>query len=197
VFNSLRYVNLVELFKLIGEKVVGHGASKKKRGAYSRISVDVFIVLKFLTIGVLMLRQTEGQIALAGVWYLLSANIYTYFYYHLWSERVLKDTLFGIDRIKRRFMTLSLAVLFSVIAFSYLFRVPYSAEFTWPGEKPNVAKALLYSAANSFGASYDQVSPATELGRVVSIVQFLTMFVFLAIILSNSIPQVGANQEDD
>ncbi len=45
VFNSLRFLSMVELFKQLSEKMAGKDASKKRRGAFSRMSVDVFIVL--------------------------------------------------------------------------------------------------------------------------------------------------------
>ncbi len=196
VFNSLRFLSIVELFKLVGEKMAGENASGKRLSAFSRTSVDVFIVLKFLFVAFVLFKPISGVWVAAVVWYLLATNLYTYFFYHLWSKKVLSDRCFGVDRIKRRFMTLSLAIFFSVIGFSYLYRVPYMAEYSWGGANHDSFRALLFSVANSFGASYDQVSPVTDVGRVVAIVQFLTMFVFLAIILSNSIPQTGISQED-
>lgn len=195
LLNSLRYINLVELFKLVGRAFVRTKRSERST-AYERIAVDLFIVAKFVYITALLFTGSNNAITTAIVWYLLATNIYTYFYYHLWSSRVLKDKHFNIDRIKRRFLSLMLAIFYSIFGFAYLYKVPYVTEFSWYCSEPTIIRSLLFSIYNSFAANYDRVKPATDTGFMLTIVQLLMMFVFLTIIISNSIPQITSNYKE-
>ena len=130
------------------------------------------------------------------VWYLSLTNLYTYFYYHIWSSEILSDVHFGIDRIKRRFTTLTLAVSYTIFGFAYLYAIPYSDEFTWSNDTPTFLKSLWFSVSNSLTASYDQVKPITDLGSSISMIQLLMMFIFLTIIIGGSIPQPKLTEED-
>ena len=191
--NHLRLFSLVELFKFLGIFLGTRMGSKKNRTTYARISVDIFIATKFVLLFSLIAFHCNGLFWTIAVWYLLFMNIYTYFYYHLWSEKVLKDRRFSIDRVKRRFLNLMLAILFSVLGFAYLYLHPYSSAFEWKLGQPKLLDSILYSVSNSLTAGFDQVQPLTSTGYIVSTAQLLMMFFFLTIIISNSIPQINSS----
>src|SRR3990167_7363264 len=82
--DSLKYLNLVELFKTVGKKI-----NPQKATEYSRISVDTFIVLKWLFIFFIWVFGATNFWLTILVWYLIFTNIYTYFYYHIWADDAL------------------------------------------------------------------------------------------------------------
>jgi len=197
LINSIKYLNLVELFKYIGQKFVPNNCPIETRIEYSRFSVDLFIVVKWLFLLILWGFKITNLIFVVIVWYLLLMNLYTYFFYHTWSSKILNDKYFDTERIKRRFMNLLLAILFSFFGFAYFYNLPYSSEFQWTADGPNFLHSLWFSIANSLTASYDQVKPITNIGNSISMVQIIIIFIFLTIIISSSIPQVSKKKMEE
>ena len=68
--------------------------------------------------------------------------------------------------------------------------IPFSQEFDWPNGQISFTYAIKLSISNSFSSSYDSVKVLTEFGNTLSLLQLAITFVFLTIILSNSIPQI-------
>lgn len=192
LMNVMKYLNLVELFKFIGIKIFPSNNLNEDKIRNSRIFVDVFIIFKWLYIIYLWVMEISQTWFVLGVWYLLIMNLYTYFYYHLWSSEVLNDPHFSVDRIKRRFMNLFIALTYTVVGFAYLYNIPYYSEFYWEIGYPSVLHSILFSIANSLTSSFDQVIPFTSLGYTLSMVQLFMMFVFIAIIIGGSIPQINS-----
>ena len=197
LLNSMKYINLVELFKFIGRKLTPKNSLIETRINYSRTSVDIFIVAKWLFILLLILFDVTNIWLVIAVWYLLFANLYTYFYYHTWSSEILNDRYFDTTRIKRRLLNLLLAIFYSVFGFAYLYYIPYSTEFIWAGKTPNFLHSLWYSLSNSLTASYDQVRPITDVGNSISMIQLIIMFIFVTIIIGGSIPQINSDMEEE
>ena len=193
----MKYINLVELFKFIGRKLTPKNSLIETRINYSRTSVDIFIVAKWLFILLLILFDVTNIWLVIAVWYLLFANLYTYFYYHTWSSEILNDRYFDTTRIKRRLLNLLLAIFYSVFGFAYLYYIPYSTEFIWAGKTPNFLHSLWYSLSNSLTASYDQVRPITDVGNSISMIQLIIMFIFVTIIIGGSIPQINSDMEEE
>jgi hypothetical protein len=187
--NSMRYICLVELFKVIGKNIAGGNNFLSVN--YSRIAVDIFIVTKWLFLLLLWVFGVISKWATIAVWYLLATNLYTYFYYHTWSSEIFSDPYVNPDRIKRRFTNLVLAISYTVFGFGYLYNLPYAKEYSWHNGTPVFFQALWYSASTSLTASYDQVRPVTEVGNSISMIQLLMMFIFLTIIIGGSIPQTN------
>jgi len=131
IINIFGYLNLVELFKFIAGLFNTDKTNPDKISAFSRTSTDVFIVLKWVFIFYLWHQHISNSILTVIVWYLLVTNIYTYFFYHVWDNESLNTANFTIDRSKRRFLNLLLAVAFSTATFAYLLQVPYCANFHW------------------------------------------------------------------
>lgn len=195
LFHWFKYLNLVEGFKFVG--IIISSGDKSKNIKYSRIAVDIFIVLKWIFISTLWFFKVNSNWLVIFVWYLLVTNLYTYFYYHSWANEILKDTKFDIDRVKRRFLNSILAFCFSIIGFAYLYSTPYSLQFSWGNGGATLLKSLWFSISNSLTASYDQVRPITDFGISISIIQLIMMFAFITIIIGGSIPQFNQNYKEE
>ncbi len=187
-----KYLTLVELFKYIA-----HLANPRKNDinwklAFSRTSVDIFIILKWVLILILAKFNIGNDCWTAVTWYLLLTNVYTYFYYHIWHDEALNTENFNMDRIRRRFVTLILAVSYSNLCFAYLYKVPYKYNFNWSADLTTMSKSVWYSVSNSLAANYDSVKPITEFGYNVSMTQLVITWVFVTIILSKSIPNTNS-----
>lgn len=183
LIETLKYVNLVEFFKWLSKKIY----SKDKILAI-RFAVDLFIILKWILIGLLWQFNVENKFTTCFIWYLITTNIYTYFYYHTWTKDLAKP-FFDLDRIKRRFLNLMLSIGFNIFAFAYLFAQPYFENFKWSQGYSNLKDSLLFSTSNTLSTSCKSVESITELGSSLSLIETLISFIFLTIILSNSIPQ--------
>ena len=183
IINNLKYLNLVELFKAIAKKLKPNQADE-----YSKIAIDIFIILKWTLIFFLNSFKVNNPWVTIFVWYLISTNLYTYFYYHNWTDESLNTSNFDNDRIRRRFINLILAICFSNYSFSYLYKFPYSNEFKWNSGKI-IGDSFIYSICNSITASYDAVKPITNFANSISTIQIFISFIFLTIVISRSIPQ--------
>ena len=194
IIERLKFLSLVELFKTASRKIARVKGARKAEVAFSRIAVDIFILAKYMFVISLVLGGVEGRLWTIAVWYLLGTNIYTYFYYHLWQKEAIVNFRSSVDRVKRRFMNLMLAIGYSVLCFAYLYCFPYSSHFKWEAGAPRFGDSLLFSIRNSLVAGYDNVQPISGIAHCLSTVQLLMMFFFLTVIISNSIPQT--NQDD-
>lgn len=184
LIECLSYLNLVELFKFIGVKI-----SPNNRIAALRFSVDLFILLKWVFISLVWYLNIKNIYINLIVWYLIFTNVYTYFYYHTWDKSINKSE-FDFDRIKRRFLNLGLSIAFNIFSFAYLFAQPFSNNFKWNNGYSTFQDSVLYSLANSFTATYESVETITSIGQKLTLLETAISFIFLTIILSNSIPQV-------
>lgn len=181
---KLSFLNLVELFKFIAVKV-----SPSNRISSLRFAVDIFIVLKWTLISLLWFYNVKNEFINIIVWYLIFTNVYTYFYYHTWTKNIAKPE-FDLDRIKRRFLNLILSIAFNVVSFAYLFAQPFSNNFQWKSGFSTLQDSMFFSLANSFTTNYNSVQAITEIGHKLTLIETIISFVFLTIILSNSIPQI-------
>lgn len=188
VIDKLCLLNLVEYFKKVGLWLNPNKTDRDMEATYTRVATDIFIVLKWFFILLLWLLGVTSHWMAGIVWYLIITNLYTYFFHHIWTDEALDTSHFTNDRIRRRFLNLLLALAYSDISFAYLFRFPYMQEFTWVSG-PTSLHAIWFSISNSLAANYIAVSPLTGLGNSVAMMQLLITFVFVAIIISRSIPQ--------
>ncbi|WP_309462035.1 hypothetical protein, partial [Bacillus paranthracis] len=194
------YINIVELIKWITVKIIlffnRHSTNvnlinRKKRKARN-IAIDIFICLKFAFIGILWHSQIEN-IYLTGITiYLLIMNSFIYFYYHVWEEGAIKGQFATIHRTRRKFINLFQSLFYMIISYAYLFQIPFKKEFQWSSDITTSSKSLLFSLSNTFPLSYEGVKALTEIGQYFKASQILLSFLFIAIILTQSIPK--ANQ---
>ncbi len=188
IFNGLiyylRYANLVELFKFVGRKTA-KPSNPVRRRVNERFSVDLFIFLKWALIIILLSTNTSNKAATIAVWYLIVTNIYTYFYYHIWSDDAINMSESDSHRVRRRFFNLLFAISFSDYCYSYLVQLPYSREFS----NVDTGNCLWFSISNSLAANYEVIKPVSPLGNTIAMTQLILTVIFVTIIVSRSIPQ--------
>ena len=185
--SKMEWINLVEYFKMIAVKIW-----PAQKVAASRFAVDLFIVLKWLLIALVWVNQLNNLFIISLVWYLIISNLYTYFYYHTWKANLASGT-FDLDGVKRRFLNLLFAVSFNILCFGYLYAVPYSSNFNWSNPSSKNVDAFLFSVSNTITIEFEYVVGITKLAQAISMMESATTFIFLTIILSNSIPQTNTN----
>jgi len=188
IIEKLNKVNLVELFKFFAKKA-GKGKSKEK--AYLRLSVDIFIILKWLFLILIWCFNVANIYITVIVWYLIITNVYTYFYHHIWCDDSFDSSKFDIDRVRRRFVSLLLAFAYSNLCFAYLYFLPYVKGMNWGINNMPASSlhSLWFSMSNSVAANYAVVAPFNGIGNAVAMVQLVITFLFVTIIISRSIPQ--------
>jgi len=184
IIEKIKYLNIVELFKFISIKI-----NSKEPIASSRFGVDLFIIFKWSLISLFWFCNMKNEFVNVIVWYLIFTNVFTYFYYHTWTDDLAKPQ-FDHNRIKRRFLNLILSIGFNVFSFAYLFAQPFSKNFQWKNGLSTFQDSVFFSLANSFTTNYNSVKSITEIGHKITLMETVISFVFLTIIISNSIPQI-------
>ena len=189
---KLKFFNLVELFKFIARQFNFQPNNIERPKELNRIGTDIFIISKWVfLISIWKTHQTNSFITFT-IWYFIVTNVYTYLYHHIWCDESLKTDDFSKDRIRRRFVHLSLAVAFSTYCFAYLYQMPYSSDIDWGIKYPASLYSTMFSFSNSLAANYGDIKPKTDIGNIISNIQLLITFVFATIIISRSIPQTNS-----
>ncbi len=174
------YTNLVEGFKwLLG------GFTKDNKRTYKNIAIDTFIVLKWLFVGIIWIVNIQSLFLTIFVSYLIWTNLFTYFYYHVWTTSKIKKT----KRNQRRFINLFLAFAYSNISFAYLYSLPFKSSFVTTSGFDGRFSFFLYSSYNSLFSDFNFIEVANMTGSVLTITQLTITFIFVSIILSKSIPE--------
>lgn len=189
LIKNIKYLNLVEIYKWILVSIFRN----QDKLTINRIAIDSFIILKWLLILLLIKQEVASCFITMVVWYLLISNIYTYFYYHVWCNDTANDQYNTPVRIRRRFINLITSIGFSNVCFAYLYRFSYLNDFEWSESIPLTTKALWFSFANSLTANYEFVKPITKSGVDLAVTQLIISFIFLTMILGNSIPKANNN----
>jgi hypothetical protein len=189
VIDNLQFLNLVEFFKFLARKFNEAPSDKIQVAYYNRIGTDTFITVKWIYLIILWHYQISNKFAISVTWYLLITNVFTYFYYHIWAKDAISANVIPIDQVRRRFLNLVFAAIFSTLCFSFLFSVPYRAEFAWKAGQVDKLHAILFSFSNSLAANYEDVKPVTNFGNIIANLQLLVSFIFFTVILGRSIPQ--------
>ncbi|WP_018703820.1 hypothetical protein [Anaeromusa acidaminophila] len=183
---SFNKINLVELFKTIARSLV---KETNKQIESQNIAIDIFIVSKWLFVFILWINYIDGYWYRLFTWYLIITNLHTYFYYHVWHIRAVTNEQVSPERMRRRFINLLLAIAFSVFSYAYLYQVCYSNHFEgWPENYSFWLTSLFFSLTNSVKGS-GLLVPITEQGLLIMASQFATTYMFLAIMISRSVPQ--------
>jgi hypothetical protein len=177
------YLNLVEWFKKLFKALTKNKENKIRN---IHISIDLFIILKFLLIVILWRFKISNTFCEILVWYLIITNLFTYFYYHTWLPPF-QDTN---ESKRRRFINLIISFIFSNLCFAYLYSEFYFDYYTIETGCYKELSSLLFSSFTSLFATYDLMKPKGDLGFVISLIQLSFTFFFISIILAGSIPQL-------
>jgi hypothetical protein len=180
-FHSL---NLVEGFKGRVLSYARPGTDRKKRFT-ANIAIDIFVIAKWGFVLIAWAYLPPNPLILTVVAYLMIANLYTSFRYHLWVPTY-DDS--DIHRDRRRFLNLLLSLAFAVFAYAYLYDHAFHSHFDWPQNiSPGVA-ALSFSAGNALTGTTGDLKAKTDLGYLLVTSQLVMTFIFVAILLGQSIP---------
>lgn len=186
VVTILCILSPVEWFKkaLIRFCSDGSPESKQRIGA---LAIDLFIVLKWMVLALLWVLDCGGVLAASLIGYLLFMNNHTYFCYHLWFfEGAAKS---DPNRERRRFLNLCFAAAYSVFGFAFFYAVVMADQFQWPPGINHNWSAILFSVGNSLTGFAGEAKPVSSLASALVSIQLVSTFVFIAILLSNSIPK--------
>lgn len=189
IIEGFKFLSLVELFKLIALKLNSNTNDVDKVTTFRRVAVDIFIIFKWLILTIFFFNGFNGFWYSSIIWYLIITNLHSYFYYHVWDEAAIQSLDNDEHSLRRRFINLLLAISFSNFSFAYLYFTYYSTELDWGNSGLNSSHSIWFSISNSVAGNYNGISPMSDLGNLVSIIQLLITFLFVAIIVSRSIPQ--------
>lgn len=188
VVKYLDYLNLVEFFKATARALNPKKSDNDATRTYERWAVDLFVTSKWIYIIIIWCRHTKNTFTTIFVWYLLISNLYTYFYRHIWCDDAINpNSSRYIERVRRRFYNLFLAFSFSNFCFAYLYRLPYSKEYSWGQTNDcNAIHSIWFSVSNSIAANYNYVSPISDIGNNIAMIQLIITFIFITIIIGKS-----------
>lgn len=184
MIKTLWALNLVEWFKFLFYQFCRLLDKKISKTATYNWAIDLFIVLKFMFV-LLALYMPYNPINLRVVLYLLFMNVFTYFYHHIWKKP--SDNCSHWQA--RRFLTLMLAIVFNILSYVYLYCNGLSSFIQWEkGTQYTLFNVLQYSISNTFLLP-SPLSVDNAFGLYLQTTQQVISFIFLVIILSQSIPQ--------
>lgn len=187
LISILYYGNIVNLFKRIAQ---GKHKFCPETIARVNIAIDLFVILKYVILVVLFAFHLTSWLFTALVVYLLFYNLYTYFYFHFWDSRLYaSDRTVTEKKLKRRFINLIGAFVFSILCFAYLYRFPFSTNFEFMVPFHLTINSLIFSVANSFFVDSNFIETKSLMGEVLVSMQYVSSFIFLSIILSRSLSE--------
>ena len=191
---AVHYISPVEQLKNFFVWVSKCKTEDEKRRCKT-YAIDTFILVKWLYVILIVALKCNSHIHFAIVWLLIFFNLFSYFYYHIWDEDALVGKEFKINRVRRRFLNVLLAIAFSHLAFAYLYYAQYYCHFQVDStnkELVNITSSfgnwLWYSVSNSIAANFNAIQPKTPFGHQLSMIQLVMSFIFITIILSKSLP---------
>ncbi|HDO1310417.1 hypothetical protein ACE1B4_13180 [Aeromonas veronii] len=189
----LKYTNLVELFKFIAkfycEIKFKHSSDEEKTEqiiTHCNIAIDVFQIFKWAILLFFWGCNFTEKSCEIIIWYFISSNLFTYFYYHVWGSNYAQHQT--RESMNRRFVNTMLAISYYIASYAYLYQYHYFSQLKWADNKIDLINAIYLSIANSFTLAYEGFAPLTQDVRVVLISQTINTFLFFTIIIGNSIP---------
>lgn len=185
-------LNLVEYFKKSVRAAYRftHGTKKLSHADIlesSNIAIDIYQLFKFGVLFVLWGLEAESSLAKYAIYYLLLSNVFTYFYYQVWGNGY--ATRFDRDTLNRKFLNTILAVVYYLLCYAYLYQHHFHLMIEWLNS-PSMLESIYLSISTAFTLTYSGFSPKGNDITIymVFLSEILTTFLFLTIIISNSIP---------
>ena len=176
----------VEWFKKSFIYVFADGSPEKCRNV-GIVAIDIFIIFKWAIVIALWRSNFDGLFSATIVGYLLFMNNHSYFCHHLWFHEGAAPS--DPQRERRRFLNLGLAAAYSVLCFAYFYAVVVPEQFVWPEGISKTGSAILFSIGNSLTGFSGDLRPVGSTANFLVSLQLISTFVFIAILLSNSIPR--------
>ncbi|WHY64692.1 hypothetical protein [Neobacillus sp. SuZ13] len=193
------YLNIVEYIKKLSDIFTSRyfkDKSEKIRWVKVRrnrnYAIDLFIILKFLFVLIVLFEGYKNLWILIIVWYLIVTNIFTYFYYHLWVEDALKENHLTVNRVRRRFITLFISIAFMMLCYVYFYYSMTPDHFTLNSKDKWSNEYIVYfinSVTKSFAIDFESLKASDQKGTLIEISQVINMFIFVTLILAKSLPK--------
>lgn len=158
----------------------------------ANLAIDAFIVLKWLFLLTIWMAGVTHWLAVTVSAFLLVMNLHTYFWYHLWAIDRGASVPGTEFRERRRFVNLVFAISYSMALYAYLYHRVLATDFTWPTTTPPWISAIIFSVGNSLTGFSGDLKPVTTIAQLVTSSQLLMTFIFVAMLLSNSVPRPRA-----
>lgn len=196
-------INLVEYFKkfavwMCSFKVVKVQNSEEREIKIKSLAIDIYKLIKLVFLLSIWIFNVRSNFVTVIVIYLIITTLMTYLKYHFWNKNRNND----FERNRRRFLSMILSFGFIVLAYGYLYDIPFentivkqSIVLVEEDEKEdlngceviNWDEALLYSISNSFGGNYSNIVAVNKLGDWLSLSQVIITFSYLTFIFSKSV----------
>lgn len=193
------YLNIVEYIKKLSDFVTSKYFKDKsleiKRIKVRRnrnFAIDLFIILKFLFILLVLFQGYKDFWIQILVWYLIISNVYTYFYYHLWSIDALKENHLTVNRVRRRFINLFISIFYMMLCYVYLYYAMTPEHFLVSSKGDWSNEYIVYfisSITKSFAIDFEDLKASDQTGTLIEISQVINMFIFITLILAKSLPK--------
>ena len=164
----------------------GHRFALKRVKTARSFAIDLYEVGKWAVVIWFVVFSIQNRFALILIVYLLASNLFSHFYYHIWHENSLKGKI-GALQSRRRFLSFVLALVFSFVAYSYVFSV-FRCSFDWPEGHFSTINSLFFSISNAFTLVYGDTGPNDASGYYLAASQVAYTFFFVVIIIVQSIP---------
>lgn len=188
MIDALHCLNAVVLFKAVAKRLAKNQEDERP---FASIAIDVFVVFKWGLLAYLWTYGIDHPLATVTVFYLIGSNIFTYFYYHIWRDPY--DT--GDENLRRRFINLMIALAYNAVCYAYLYNIPFHQDYILTASVgPTMASAML-SVAQSLLVDFPPFAATTPTGHVVAMSQTFTVFLFITIILSASVPHFNSKNK--
>ncbi|MBY0554878.1 hypothetical protein K2P97_10145 [bacterium] len=155
----------------------------------ANLAIDAFIILKWLFLFTIWMAGVTHWLAVSVSVFLLVMNLHTYFWYHLWTIDK-SGSIPGLEfRERRRFVNLIFAISYSMGLYAYLYHRVLQSEFTWPTTISPWVSATVFSVGNALTGFSGDLKPITATATLITSSQLVMTFVFVAMLLSNSVPR--------
>jgi hypothetical protein len=189
IMRAAHSLSLVERLKKIAIKVRG-AETKAEQRRISNWVVDIFVVTKWVLVVIGWTCGISNWLFVSLIGYLLIWNGITYFYYHLWMVESPKDRIVSAHRERRRFVSLVLAMAFSMVTYAYVYQRVLPDGFEWPASVSRYSSAITFSIGNALTSQAGGLRPVTGAAYLLSASQLVFTFGFVAMLLSSSLPRV-------
>jgi len=191
VMKYLHFLNVSKWFNVLARKIWKHFFPSVDSELVRNNAIDLFTLLKIIFVVVAILYW-QGEFLTGVVIYLLIMNLYTYFRYHIWTPPQEQS----VHIAKRYFLSLIWAIIFNILCFVYLYYKGYASQLVW-----NLARSITLQDIVCYSISKTFIlNPPCELtngfGYHLQLTQQIISYLFLVIILSQSIPRKVNNDTD-
>lgn len=148
------------------------------------------VYIKFFSLIVLICCCVDNTFSYYFIWYMLWSNLFLYSFFHIFYGGTFRcpSKSNGDDK---RFIYSILSFLFSLVGMAYLYMFHYETHIDWHGQRDFLhAFGLSVQTAFTFGTPdwYQLDDNKTDFTSLV-LFQTLNSFVFISVIIANSIPK--------